>query len=168
MRKTQNIFGMKMINIITGEINSGKTRYLKDLYEKDHKGDGILSLKHYEDDRFLGYDLFHLKGGEKQAFIRLKTYISNDWEQKYEVGKYSFSHAGFCFAEKVLNKIQTGPIYIDEIGPLEILEKRGFYNILKELINKNIDLFLTLRGSLIDALHDEFALSGKTKIITLK
>ncbi len=157
-----------MINIITGNINSGKTRYLKDLYEKDPKGDGILSLKHYEDGHFLGYDLFHLKSKEQVAFIRLKSQLLGSWNEKLEIGKYSFSCEGFAFAEKVLKNIDKGPVYIDEIGPLEMLDKKGFYKRLKELINQNIDLFITIRSTLIDALHDEFGLNGKTNIITLK
>ncbi|MEA3391500.1 MAG: nucleoside-triphosphatase [Candidatus Marinimicrobia bacterium] len=157
-----------MINIVTGEIDSGKTHYLKDLYEKDHKGDGILSLKHYKDDRFLGYDLFHLKSREKEAFIRFKSQLPESWNEKLEIGKYSFSCEGFAFAEKVLKNIDEGPVYIDEVGPLEMLDKKGFYERLKELINQNIDLFITVRSTLIDALHDEFGLNGKTNIITLK
>ncbi|MEA2077208.1 MAG: nucleoside-triphosphatase [Candidatus Marinimicrobia bacterium] len=157
-----------MINIITGNINSGKTGYLKDLYEKDPKGDGILSLKHYEDECFVGYDILHLKSGEKQAFIRLKTKTPKNWNEKYKVGKYSFSYDGFDLAEKVLRNIELGPIYIDEIGPLEILEKKGFYGRLKNFIDKDIDLFLTVRSTLLDTLHDKLALSGKTKTITLK
>ena len=157
-----------MINIITGDIDSGKTRYLKKLYEKNPVGDGVFSLKHYEGGHFLGYDLFHLKSKEQVAFIRLKSQLTEGWNEKHEIGKYSFSCEGFDFAEKVLKNIDEGPVYIDEIGPLEILEKKGFYNILKELIEKKFDMFLTLRGSLIDAMHDEFDLKGKTKIITLK
>ena len=157
-----------MITIITGEIDSGKTSYLKKLYEKDSKGDGILSLKHYEADRCIGYDLFHLKSKEQVVFIRLKSQLLGSWNEKLKIGKYSFSCEGFAFAEKVLKNIDEGPVYIDEIGPLEILDKKGFYKRLKELINQNIDLFITIRSTLIDALHDEFELNGKTNIITLK
>jgi len=157
-----------MITIVTGEIDSGKTRYLKELYEKDHKGDGVLSLKHYNNDRCIGYDLYHLKSGEQKDFIRLKTDLPKDWKEQNEIGRFSFSEQGFILAEKVLSKIETGPIYVDEIGPIEILYKKGFYKRLKELVKKYDDLFLTLRPSLIDDLHDEFELSGKTKIITLK
>ncbi len=157
-----------MITIITGEIDSGKTNYLKKLYEKDGKGDGILSLKHYEADRCIGYDLFHLKSGEQTAFIRLKTQLPENWEEQYDIGKFSFSKEGFVFINKVLQNMETEPMYIDEIGPLEMLDKKGFYERLKELINQNIDLFITIRSTLIDALHDEFGLNGKTNIITLK
>jgi len=157
-----------MITIVTGDIDSGKTRYLKELYEKDGKGDGILSLKCYKEGRFLGYDLFHLKSGEQTAFIRLKTDLPKDWKEQNEIGRFSFSEQGFILAEKVLSKIETGPIYIDEIGPIEIWYKKGFYKRLRELVKNHDDLFLTLRGSLINDFHDEFELLGKTKIITLK
>jgi nucleoside-triphosphatase THEP1 len=157
-----------MITIVTGDIDSGKTRYLKELYEKDHKGDGVLSLKYFDDDRCIGYDLYHLKSGEKIDFIRLKTDLPKNWKEQSEIGRFSFSEKGFALAERVLNKVEKGPIYIDEIGPIEIWFKEGFYKRLKELVKNEYDLFLTLRPSLIDDFHDEFGLSGKTKIITLK
>ncbi len=157
-----------MITIITGTIDSGKTRYLKKHFEKYAKGDGILSLKHYENGFLLGYDLFHLKSGKQTTFIRLKTQLPENWKEQYTVGKFSFSKGGFIFADRVLRNMETGPVYIDEIGPLEILDKKGFYNRLKELVDQNIDLLITIRSSLIDALHDEFELNGKTNIITLK
>lgn len=157
-----------MITIVTGDIDSGKTRYLKELYEKDHRGDGVLSLKHYEEDRCIGYDLVHLKTGKQIDFIRLKTVLPEDWVEQCEIGRFSFSEQGFSLAEEVLSSIESGPVYIDEIGPIEMWYKKGFYKRLKEWVTKDQDLFLTLRPSLIDDLHNEFGLSGKTKIITLK
>jgi nucleoside-triphosphatase THEP1 len=157
-----------MITIVTGAIDSGKTRYLKELYDKDPTGDGIISLKYFKDGCFRGYDILHLKSGEKKEFIRLKTNLPVDWNEQCQFGKYSFSKQGFTFAENVLNEIKDGPIYIDEIGPLEIVDKKGFYNTVKKMIYKEIDLYLTVRTTLLDALHDEFGLTLKTKIITLK
>ena len=156
-----------MISIVTGDIDSGKTRYVKELYEKTQRGDGIISLKHIDDEQCIGYDLLHLKTGEHKAFIRLKTKLPDDWKEQCEIGRFSFSEQGFIFAEKVLDTIEHGPIYIDEIGPIEMWYKKGFYNKLKELIENDMDLFLTLRPTLINEFHDEFKLSGKTKIITL-
>ena len=98
----------------------------------------------------------------------MKTQLPKKWEEKHNIGKFSFSEEGFIFAEEVLNNIETGPVYIDEIGPLEIWGKEGFYNILKELISKHTDLFLSLRGSLIDDFRNELGLNEKINIITLK
>lgn len=156
-----------MITIVTGNIDSGKTRYLKELYEKDQQGDGILSVKHYEADRFIGYDLVHLQTREKREFIRFKTDLPDDWKEECELGRFSFSGEGFTFGQKILSEIKSGPIYLDEIGPVELWYKKGFYKILSELIIKDFDLFLSLRSSLIGDIHDKFGLSGKTKIIKL-
>lgn len=157
-----------MITIISGDIDSGKTRYLKEHYEQAQQGDGIVSLKHMDGEQCIGYDLVHLRTGDKQAFIRLKSTLPVDWKEQHEIGRFSFSEQGFILAEKVLNRIECGPVYIDEIGPLEIWYKKGFYNKLKELIEKDLDLFLTLRPTLINEFYDEFNISGKTEIITLK
>ncbi|MFA6618182.1 MAG: nucleoside-triphosphatase [Candidatus Neomarinimicrobiota bacterium] len=157
-----------MITLVSGDIDSGKTRYLKDLYKKDQKGDGIISIKYYEADRFIGYDLVHLTSGKQKAFIRLKTDLSDDWKEAYVLGRFSFSKQGLAFGQKILSEITSGPVYIDEIGPVELWYKKGFYEILEKLIKKDLELFLSLRPSLIDDIHDEFGLSGKTKIIKLK
>lgn len=157
-----------MITIVSGDIDSGKTRYLKKHYEQERKGDGFLSRKHYKDEHCIGYDMYHLKSGKSRAFIRLKTCLPNNWDECCDIGRFSFSEQGMLLAKSILNNINSGPIYIDEIGPIELWFKKGFYNDLKELIKKDIDLYLTLRPTLIQEFHDEFGLSGKTKLITLK
>ena len=157
-----------MINIIKGNSNSGKTRYLKNLYKETSKGDGVLSLKYYENDEFLGYNLFHLKSGEQRPFIRLKTKLPENWIEKYEIGKYSFSMDGFQFAEEILYNINEAPVYIDEIGPLEIIQKEGFYQIVKNLLDKDIEIFLTVRDSLFDKLIAVFSITGKIKTTIIK
>ncbi len=157
-----------MINIIKGNSNSGKTRYLKNLYKETPKGDGVLSLKYYEKDEFLGYNLFHLKTGKQKPFIRLKTKLPENWAEKYKTGKYSFSMSGFQFAEEILRNIDEAPVYIDEIGPLEIMQRKGFYQIVKNLLDRDIEIFLTVRDSLFDKLIATFSITGKTKIIIIK
>ncbi len=167
-RKKRNIYEKEMINIIKGNSNSGKTRYLKNLYKETPKGDGVLSLKYYEKDEFLGYNLLHLKTGEQKPFIRLKTKLPENWAGKHETGKYSFSLDGFQFAENILRNIDEAPIYIDEIGPLEIMQKEGFYQIVKDLLNKNMEIFLTVRDSLFDELIAVFSITEKIKTTIIK
>ncbi len=157
-----------MITIICGDIDSGKTSYLKKHFEQEAKGDGFLSLKHFENERCIGYDLYHLKSGKRRSFIRLKSAISEDWDECCEIGRFSFSGQGMLFAKRIVKDIKNGPVYIDEIGPIELWQKKGFYKEVKELIEKDSDLFLTLRPTLIDEFHDEFELRGQTKLITLK
>jgi len=157
-----------MITIISGDIDSGKTRYLKEHYKQESKGDGFISLKHFKEGNCIGYDLHHLKSGETVALIRLKSVLPGDWDACSEIGRFSFSEKGMLLAKSILKDCKEGPVYIDEIGPIEIWQKQGFYKELKELIEKDRELFLTLRPTLIKEFHDEFGLGNNTKIITLK
>lgn len=160
MGKKQIIYGKTMIRIITGALDSGKTTYMKDLYDTNRKGDGILSLKHFENKDLTGYDLLHLRSGRQLPFIRLRENLPIDWREKYATGKYSFSAKAFHLAEEILRIRSTAPVYIDEIGPLEIFQKEGFYAILKELINKDNELFLSVRNSLLDEMTEVFSINN--------
>ena len=157
-----------MITIISGNIDSGKTRYLKKHYEQESEGDGFLSVKHITEGMCTGYDLYHLKTGKSRAFIRLKDRLAEDWDEICEIGRFSFSGRGMLFAKEILKECKEGPVYIDEIGPVELWQKKGLYNEVRELIEQDRDLFITLRPTLMEDFHNEFGLGNKTKIITLK
>lgn len=155
-----------MITIVTGKINSGKTTYLKNNYEKTQKGDGFLSVKFFAKDNFIGYNLLHLKSGKESPFIRKKTAIPSEWIEIFAMGQFSFSQEGFRFAEKIMKNCTDEPVYLDEIGPLEILHKKGFHEILKTQLNKN--LFISVRESLYEKLLENFNINAKIKKITLE
>jgi len=155
-----------MINIITGNIDSGKTTYLRNHYKKTKKGDGILCIKHFENETFIGYDLLHLKSGNKKSFIRKKENLPENWNKIFEIGIYSFSKKGYEFAEKILENIDNEPIYFDEIGPLEIIQKKGFYYLLRQNLDK--ELFLTVRESLFDDLLKTFNITKNINKITIE
>ncbi len=154
-----------MINIVTGNKNTGKTTYLKKLYEKTQKGDGFLCTKHFEKNNFIGYDLLHLKTSEHIQFIRIKTKLPSNWIEKYEIGIFSFSEQGFDFAENIIKNLIEEPVFIDEIGPLEILEQKGFYALMNNLLDKKI--YLTVRESLYDELLKTFNINQKINKITI-
>ncbi|MBN2780828.1 MAG: hypothetical protein JXR21_02555 [Candidatus Marinimicrobia bacterium] len=155
-----------MIRIITGNINSGKTAYLRRLYAASQKGDGILSVKYFVDGVFAGYDLLHLKSGEQRPFIRLKDEIPEGWTEIFTTGKYSFSEEGFRFAETLLQNTTEAPVYIDEIGPLEIERKEGFYHLLKTFADTGRDLILSVRESMLDEMIRMFFYDKEIEIIT--
>lgn len=155
-----------MINIITGKIDSGKTTYLKNLYDKSHKGDGFICMKYFEGNTHLGYDLLHLKSEKQKPFIRLKTNIDNNWHQIFEIGKYSFSEEGFYFACKIIADISDKPIFIDEIGPLEIIQKSGFYDLLEKQLDKEI--YITVRGDLYTGFLKTFNITQNINKITIE
>jgi len=155
-----------MITIITGKKNSGKTTYLKTHYKKTQKGDGFLSIKRFENDEFIGYDLLHLKTNELISFIRMKNILPNDWIEIFDIGIFSFSKEGFKFAKNILENTKDEPIFIDEIGPIEILEQKGFYNLLKQNLDK--ELYVTVRELLYEEFLRTFDITKNINKITIE
>ena len=138
-----------MINIVTGKRNSGKTTHLKNFYEKSQKGAGFLSIKIFDNQsQHIGYNLLNLKTKIEVPFIRQIQHIPEIWNEKYKFGTYSFSIDGFKFAESIINNCQEEPIFIDEIGLLEISEKKGFFNLLINNIHK--DIYFSIRDIYIE------------------
>jgi nucleoside-triphosphatase THEP1 len=138
-----------MINIITGKVNTGKTRFLQELYEREKHGDGVVSVKYFEKGIHRGYDLRHLKSGKEKPFIRLREDIREDcrvW------GKYAFLPEAFDFADRILKNKGPGPAFIDEIGPLEVLKKQGFYPLLPDLFRREKEIWLSVREALLETL----------------
>ncbi|MBN2279194.1 MAG: hypothetical protein JXQ65_01295 [Candidatus Marinimicrobia bacterium] len=160
-----------MITIVTGKINSGKTRYLQNLYENTPKGDGFITLKHFEkdpiirDETFLGYNIFHLKTGTTVPFIRIRSHFPAGWNEIFKFGIYSFSREGFEFAKIIYQNIEEEPFFIDEVGPLEIELNSGFYEIIKQNINK--ELIITIRTHLYEEFLKTFPIEQKINKIIL-
>ena len=136
-----------MINIVTGKVNSGKTRFLRELYEREKHGDGVVSVKYFEKGIHRGYDLRHLKSGEERPFIRLREDIR---ENGAVWGKYVFFPEAFDVAERILKNKGPGPAFIDEIGPLEVLRGQGFNSLLPDLFRREKEIWLSVREALLE------------------
>lgn len=141
---------------------------MRSIYEKRPYGDGVLSVKHYNKEGFCGYDLHHLKSGKEIAFIRLNEKLPAGWDSCADMEKYSFSGEGLQFADKILRNINEGPVYIDEIGPLEIIEKKGFYPILQELFKNKKNIYLTVRQELISSFISEFLIREQITVTKIQ
>lgn len=156
-----------MINIVTGNRNSGKTSYLKKIYNKVG-GDGVISEKSFENGEFSGYDITRLSDNRSKPFIRMKATLHGNWNEVFAIGLFSFSKEGYEFAVEALIEIDKEPIFIDEIGPLEILENKGFYDIVNKLLRNEKDIYITVRNTLLNEFYEVFGVSGKTNIITIR
>lgn len=154
-----------MITIVTGHINAGKTSYLFDLYEKGPRGDGFLSMKYYENKSFRGYDLLHLKTFQRTPFVRVIDNLPNNWHEIYRLNQFSFSGEAFQYANSLLPKMFDFPIFIDEIGPLEIHQNKGFYKPLKKMLDR--ELIITVRRSLYEDFLKTFDITQKINKIEI-
>jgi nucleoside-triphosphatase THEP1 len=143
---------------VTGEVNSGKTARLLSIYRKLGCGDGFINAKIYRGGRFVGQRIIRLSTGESAIFSTISEFIPPDWDEVYKFGNFSFSGKGQAFARNVVySVIERGiePVFVDEIGPLE-LQKKGFYDIMSVLLGTKSEIYAVIRKSCVDSVLKEF------------
>ena len=138
-----------MVTIITGEINSGKTNKMRNLYSKTQSGDGFFCMKIIENNFHIGYDLVSISQNNSMPFIRKKQFLKKSDKIIFNIGDYYFSEKTFHKAEKIIIRLlkeKITPIYIDELGLLE-LQKKCFYNSVVKILKRDIPLIICVRKS---------------------
>lgn len=152
-----------MIKIITGDINSGKSTKFLELYNQLDGQLGLYSKKIVEQSigNVVGYNLVLLPSGEEFPFIRLKEEIGDASRNDFLYqGRFAFSKEVFNIAtDYVLRNLTTQPVWIDEIGRLEI-RGLGFYSLLKSLILDKREMIITLRSNLLRQFADKYAITN--------
>jgi len=136
-----------MINIICGAINSGKTSGIESIYAEEKNGDGFITRKVFRDSLFRGYEIMRLSSGESKI-QSLKTGLFPPNEvPACTRGPYSFFKAGFDFADAVIDDIilkGVNPVFIDEIGPIE-LQGKGHCDCFKKILQTDRTVYFTVR-----------------------
>ncbi len=148
-----------MIFLVTGEINEGKTSYMRSFHKEIGEGDGFICPKVFENGEFIRYDIQRLSSGETMPYILPLESVPDDWDESGRYGKYSFSARAINFAEQIIDEIleqKIEPIIIDEIGPLEIENHAGFYELMDRVIKANRDAFVVIRSSLAGEFEEAF------------
>ena len=148
-----------MVTIITGPINCGKTSWLLKDYRLKNKADGFACAKVRKNDEHIGYELIHLKTGEKCQFIRKINYIPENWNEAFRLGMhYSFNKEGFDLANRITDEALKKGVdcfYIDEVAHLE-LRGEGFADLIRRILDLRIDLVLVVREALVDKVCEAF------------
>lgn len=146
-----------MINIITGSINSGKTSKLIDIFHSLRKGDGFYNRKVYIDDYYIGQEIVLISNGESSRWST-RGIKPQKWQEAFSYETYSFSREGLEFAENIIASIinlDIEPIYIDEIGPLELQEK-GFHKLFKSCLEAKKEVYVVIRESCVEAVIKKY------------
>ena len=91
-----------MVNIITGELNQGKTAKIFSIFQEIQSGDGFVSRKMFDGERFLGYEILHLKSGDNIPLAYHLDHIPEKWQEAARIGLFSFSGKGIEFGEKII------------------------------------------------------------------
>jgi len=155
-----------MITIITGPINSGKTTKMEDIFKSDREGDGFITLKLIENTIVEGFDIMKISSKEIKPFIRRRGNEPPEWKENCFLGPYTVSEKALKWVtEDIERLINNGlfPIYLDEIGVLELKEK-CFYKILKEMLKTENEIYISTRDENLDAVISKFGITG-AKII---
>ena len=152
--------GQAYVHIVTGEVDSGKTARLLSIYRELGSGDGFINAKIYRDDHFIGQRIIRLSTGESEIFSAICEFTPPDWDEIYKYGNFSFSGKGQAFARNITSGIiakGTDPVFIDEIGPLE-LQKQGLCDILSMLLRTKNEIYAVIRKSCINSVLKEFGI----------
>lgn len=147
-----------MIHLIIGGIQSGKTTRMKALWEKSG-GDGVLSLKVFEENSFVGYDLLLLSQKKAIPLARI-THFSSDC---FQFGRFYFSQAtfntGISHLQHAINTKST-PLFLDEVGRLELAEMKGFFPLLNYQYFSENHWYIALRDDFIPLWKQRFPMIG--------
>ncbi|MGD2088682.1 MAG: nucleoside-triphosphatase [Candidatus Aminicenantes bacterium] len=157
-----------MIYIITGGIDEGKTREIEAIYRQMKKGDGWVSRKVFLNKVFVGYEIQRLSSKEKLPLVYKKEYVPAGWDEIYSMGPFCFSKQAFEFAGKIIDEIidkNINPVFIDEIGPLE-LQGKGFCSMLEKILKTQKDIYIVVRRHCIDDVIKRFNFQDY-KILTI-
>lgn len=142
---------MAEVRIITGERNSGKTSFIKKMLESGLNAKGFMTVSLDE-----GKDVLYLQdiaSGKKRLLMETSCWRKNG------IGRYRFYPATFEWAEKKLSSVSSGTIVLDEIGRLE-LKERGFDSLMKKLLCKDVELYISVRKDYIENVVEHYGLSS--------
>lgn len=151
-----------MVHIITGGIDEGKTRKIETIYRQMKKGDGWVSRKIFLNEEFIGYEILRLSTNEKLPLAYKKEYLPSGWDEIYAIGLFRFSRRAFEFAGKIIDEIiekNINPVFIDEIGPLE-LQGKGFCPMLERILKTQKDVYIVVRSHCVEAVVNRFEIKS--------
>lgn len=157
---------MNTIYIITGKVNQGKTTKLLSIYNEIKKGDGFYNSKVYLNNSYAGQEIVRLSTSESRILTLKKEFIPRVWDEEYSYNVFSFSKNGISFAESIVNDIlkkDIHPIFIDEIGPLE-LQGKGFHDIFNTCLKTSADICVVIRESCVGEAIKKFNIANLKKI----
>jgi nucleoside-triphosphatase THEP1 len=157
-----------MIYIVSAGIDEGKTRKMEALYRQLKQGDGWISRKILSGKEVAGYELERLSTAEKIPLTYKRPYVPASWQEVEEYGPFVFSTPAFVFADLVIDELiekKIQPVFIDEIGPLE-LRGKGFYLHLQKVLKAGPDLYIAVRSHCVHEVVEKFTIK-KYRIISL-
>lgn len=148
-----------MIVIITGSVGSGKSTKIKSLFDR-YGGAGVWLPAVTQHQTRIGQDLMDLRSGQRTAYTRRTGALPPHWQEAARLDTMSFSLQGQRLLHSALQTARCGdgPLFIDEIGPLELMGHGAapLIPLIKPQTHRLV--FLAIRTSCLDAAIGQFAL----------
>ena len=147
-----------MVKIITGKVNAGKTTTLLKTYRLDRKGDGFAAIKKMNGNEVYGYNMLHLSNDNIIPWMVHQKYFLRDFTKTGKFGPFYLNLDLLAMLESIIDELivqRISPIYLDEVGVLEI-NGGGYHNILKKLLSSGLDLVITVRDDLVKPVASHF------------
>ncbi len=156
-----------MITLITGQKDSGKTRFIESWYHKEPFGVGCISRKVFLNGIWIGYDLILLPGERAIPFIRLAALYDTLFDKKLIYhNRLVFSDAAF---QKAIEWVKSSsvpknePLWLDEVGKQELWGD-GFDPIIRQALNDGREMRMVFRQHLFDALVCNYNITNYRRI----
>lgn len=143
-------------HIITGEVDSGKSSHLQELFlslKGERKISGWISLPFYEGSKKTGYDILFIRESVEEGPRRFIRTCEFDCATRWK--RFFFDEQ--VFVDAVEKDFGRPDIFvIDEVGPLELFEQRGFWPIMETVYSKYKTTITVCRNTLLDDFQRRF------------
>ena len=150
-----------MVKIITGKINSGKTTMLLNQYRKNYTGDGFVAIKKIQDQEVYGYTILRLSDNKTYPWMIRQNHYHQEFSNAGTFGPFYINLDIVPLLERVVDELikqQASPIYLDEVGVLE-MNGGGYHNALKKVLSSKLDLVLAIREDLVEPVTSHFGIN---------
>ncbi|MFA5481538.1 MAG: nucleoside-triphosphatase [Bacilli bacterium] len=150
-----------MVTIVAGKINSGKTTFLLNHYQKQQSGDGFIAIKRMEGKSVYCFALLRLSTNSFLPWMVHQDFYDDEFEDVAKFGPYALNLTTLRQVETTLEELiarKVSPLYLDEVGVLE-LNGGGYHDILKKMVKSGLDLYITVRSDLVKPVIAYFQIS---------
>lgn len=151
-----------MITIITGDKNVGKTSYLEAWYDREKRGVGFCSRKVWHGETCEGYDLVFFPAGGSRPLMRVKEKPASGSSSRFQVDPAAVLRAEQWMRSHPWSR--TAPVWIDEIGRLE-LEGKGFDSLFRRVLAERREIRVVFRKQVLKDLIAQYGLRGYRLIV---
>jgi nucleoside-triphosphatase THEP1 len=152
--------------LVSGPRQAGKTNFCRILAETAQAAGwdvaGILSAPVFQDGLKTGILVQDLRTGESRPLAQLETLNLEPSTFNLKLGQWLFDPSALDWGNKVLAaSLPCGLLVVDEIGPLELIQRRGWQTALEILPSRQYRAALVVvRPELQAAVQNLFDFTG--------